>query len=232
MAVALGGWVSKEEAFKDLPIGKKVSGQFAIGDVQVPLPDGQWVVAGRGVYAAERSGGSAGPTMAQVALFDVQNGTLRRQIWIRVSLEQGSRWVKSKECDRKNIFHVQSEELPQVYSYFCWTVNHYRMHFDPKTAGAVSEASKYMQDNSIKFPDTMLAATFYMSVDPMYLEARYYFNPETEGISPSKNPAWDGNDWHVSRIHQFPDKLLYAEKTKAWAADWREKVKKGFHKKL
>jgi hypothetical protein len=225
--------VSKEDAFKDFPVGKKVSGQFAIGDVQVPLPEGDWVMAGRGVYAAKTSGNNAGPTMAQVALFDAQNATLRRYIWIQTSLEQGGlSWVKPKDCDRKNVFHVQSEELPQVYSQFCWVINHLRVHFDPKSGGAVAEASQYMRDNSINFPDTMLATIFYMSVGPKYLQIAYSLNPEVDGISPSKNSAWDGNDWHISRLHRFPDKQQYAEKTKAWATEWKEKVKQGFHKKL
>ena len=46
-ALALGAWISKEDAFKDLPLGKKVSNPFPIGKVHVPLPEGEWVVAGR-----------------------------------------------------------------------------------------------------------------------------------------------------------------------------------------
>ena len=230
MAFALGGWVSKEEAFKDLPLGKKVSNPFPIGDVLVPLPEGEWVVAGRAVTASK----GTGKAMASIALFDVQNGILRRYIWIYTNLEQsGSHWTKSSECDRKNIFHVQNEELPQVYSHFCWTINHYRMHFDPKDSSpAVIEMSQYIRDNNIKFSNTMLGTGFYMAVGPKYLETKYYLNPEAEGISPSKNTSWDGNDWHVSRVHLSPDKLQYAEKMKAWAAEWREKIKNGFHRKL
>jgi hypothetical protein len=196
MALALGGWVSKEDAFKGLPLGKKVSNPFSIGEVQVPLPEGEWVVAGRAVYAAKQTGaGTGGPGMAHIALFDVQNGILRRQVWVRTSLETGvSRWVKPKDCDRKNVFHIQSEELPQVHSQFCWVINHHRMHFDPKGEGATLEASQYLRDNGIKFPNTMLTTTFYMSVGPKYFEARYYLNPEAEGISPSKNTSWDEND--------------------------------------
>ena len=233
IALALGAWTSKEEAFKDLPVGKKVSNPLPIGKMHVPLPEGDWVVLGRGVSEAGSTGGKATAegTMLTLRLGNIVGGKLRGYVHLYATLEypRVSKWTKSKDCSRTDIHLVQNEELPQVHSFFCWTVNHYAMSFNPKESSSM-EASRYFKDNNVSFPDTMLGVKYIMAVGPKYLAATYHHNPEFEGIAPSRNSKWDQNDWHKSRIHQFPDKAQYVEKTKTWAAGWREKVKADFAK--
>lgn len=233
-ALALGAWISKEDAFKDLPLGKEVSNPLSIGKVHVPLPEGEWVVVGRHTSETGATGGAhtAGGVMGTLALADILDGKLRGYIRIYTTLEYPTspRWTKPAECSRGNMLFVQNEELPEVYSFFCWSLNHSTMHFDPKTGNDVKETSEFFKAKNVGFPDTMLAATFYMSIGAKYLRVKYYKNPEIEGIPPSQNAIWNKNDWHKSRIHQFPDKARYAEKMKIWATGWREKVKADFDK--
>ncbi len=230
-ALALGAWTSKEEAFKALPIGKMVANPLPIGKAHVPLPEGEWVVLGRGVSEAGATGAAhtTGGTMLTLRLGDIVGGKLRGYVHIYTTLEypRVSKWAKSKECGRTDILLVENEELPQVHSFFCWTVNHYAMSFNPKESSSM-EASRYFKDNNVSFPDTMLGVKYVMAVGPKYLAATYYRDPEFEGIARSGNAGWKQNDWHKSRVHQFPDRVQYVEKTKAWAAGWREKVKAEF----
>lgn len=230
-ALALGAWISKEEAFRDLPLGRKVPNPLPIGKVHVPLPEGEWVVIGRNVGQTGATGGArtAGGTMGTLLLGDIVGGKLRGYTFISTTLEypQGNKWAKPKDCSRTDTLLVRNEDLPQVYSFLCWTINHYSMRFSP-TVSSVAEASRYFKDNGVAFPDTMLGARFIMSVGVKYLSVTYHWNPEFEGIAPSRNSDWAQNDWHKSRIHRFSDKAQYAEKTKAWADAWREKVKASF----
>lgn len=232
-ALALGAWISKEEAFKDLPLGKKISNPLPIGKVHVPLPEGDWVVIGRSVAETGARGGAltSGGTMGILLLGDIVQGKLRGYTSISTTLEypRGSQWAKPKDCGRTDILLARNEELPQVYSFLCWTINHYSMRFNP-TAASVAEASRYFKDNGISFPDTMVGVKFIVSVGAKYLSVTYHGNPEFEGIAPSRNSDWAQNDWHKSRIHRFPDKARYAEKTKAWATGWREKIRADFDK--
>lgn len=232
-ALALGAWISKEDTFKDMPLGKKVSNPLPIGKVHVPLPEGDWVVIGRNVTETGATGGAmtAGGTMGTLMLGDIVGGKLRGYVLIYTTLEypRGNKWTKPKDCSRTDTLLVRNEELPQVHSFFCWTINHYSMRFNPKVP-SVAEASQYFKDNNVSFPDTMLGVKFIISVGIKHHRVTYHWNPEFEGIAPSKNSVWAQNDWHKSRIHQFPDKAQYAEKTKIWATGWREKIKADFDK--
>lgn len=238
IALALGGWVSKDEAFKDLPLGKKVSNPFSIGDVQVPLPEGEWVVAGRRVSESTASGAAftTSATLASVILVDVAEKKMRSAIMITTPLDYGTtaRWNKARECSRQDMLFSANDELPQIYSHFCWWTNHRRFSFDGEWAKRdhIKEMMSGFAANGIPLPGNTLTTGFEMAVGQKYIYLTYDRNPEIEDISRSRNIGWSESDWHKNRIHEFPDKLQYVEKMKAWAAEWKEKVKQGFHKKF
>lgn len=237
IVIFLGGWISKDDAFKNYPLGAKASNPFRIGDVSVPLPPGDWVIAGRRVYDSNVRGPSFSnnTTMAHIILVDVFEKKLRGTISIITPLEYGttSSWTKSNDCARDDMLHRGNDELPQIYSHFCWRINHRRFSFDGEAAkwDSIKEMIAGFQSNGIALPGNTLTAGFIMAVGRNYLSVAYDRNPEIDGIARSREVAWSTSDWHKDRIHQFPDKQQYADKMKAWAMGWKEKIKEGFHAK-
>lgn len=235
-ALALGAWISKEDAFKDLPLGKKVSNPLSIGKIHVPLPEGEWVVAGRRVGQARAVGAGThnDETMADVILVDIADGTLRGLISIYTVLDYGKlrRWSKTDFCKNENLFYRQEDEIPGLHSYFCWGVTHHRMGGSANFAGRdhIKERTEFLASKNVAMPAVMMAAEFHIASGPKLLNVVYRRNPDLKKIPPSQTGEGRTSDWHKSRIHQFPDKAQYAEKMKIWATGWREKVKADFDK--
>ena len=62
-----------------------------------------------------------------------------------------------------------------------------------------------------------------------YLDVTYLYNPESVGFISSFPSDWSTSDWHINRIHQYPERLSYIEKLKEDHIEMHKKIKLGFN---
>lgn len=77
-----------------------------------------------------------------------------------------------------------------------------------------------LDERRVTVPSTMLGAMFRYASHERLLIAKFFFNPEVEGITPSAKVAWLDNDWNKYNLARNLDKSRYVQRLEAWAAKW------------
>lgn len=228
VVAAASGWMSVAERDRHFPIGRTVAGSVKVGFVTVPLPPGDWIVVGR---AAPDS--TLGTGMIRIYLANVQGTHLKGLILINASAAdtKATRWRESKTCTRKDLFYVTADRKSGGFADFnCMWLNHERATATRAYAARPDyiEMNAYLRERKIAVPTNFAIVGYEYGDMNKWLQVRYRFNPDLDGIAPTKNAEWSVSDWHRDRIHHHPDKLRYMERLKKWAEDWRPKVGAGF----
>jgi hypothetical protein len=215
-----------QSVFKQ-PIGAKVSGSFEIGQARLPLPEGEWTVLGK---MEERSyGGPSGVIIQRVFLAQFQNGALSRAV-LASSNEEGVRfgWKRNTNCDRVDMHFVSADKNYDVQNQQCWWVNHVTTAVGNSTWKSITDAYAYMDKNNIRRPSTVVGVFYSLVRGSNFVDAIYWFNPESDGFEPPKTIDWRNNDWHKSRIVGDPKKGAYIDRLKTWGTSTLPRVQAAF----
>lgn len=211
-------------------LGAVYSGTFIDGGSKVPLPPGEWTVAGTNIRET-----NLGNVMSQSILFQADKGIVKGMVVVLLSRTPGSDfgnrsgWESSRYCQRTNLWFLEVDANETGGEQDCWGVNH-RVMTPAKwdRYPAWSKARDYIEKNNLKVASNMVFVFYTLATNNDYLSAKYYFNPELEGLSPPAADSWTRSDWHKDRIAEHPDKQTYAERLKTWGEKWRLKVREDF----
>ena len=199
---------------------------FSVGLTQIPLPMGQWVLAGM-----ENDTTSLGTPMMRGYLARTNSGSLTGLIWFSINTEFSSgTWPQSSFCEKENLIFMKkirnySEDVD------CWALDH-RTMTAKSNRKAVMQLFDYLKRLKIEMPITMVAVKYRKTDNSKQVSLNYYFNPEVEGFSPPKQASWRANDWHRDRIYLDPEKVAYVDRLKLWGREWKRNVDAGFEGEL
>lgn len=220
----LGAVSAQADEFKS---GQAYRGQIAIGDkgVVVPLPPGEWRIAGYDTINFTDSRRAKKLKIHRVSMVHVQDGVLHGVIrFLTPDRRVTSGFAPAKFCDRKDIHHIVNNGNYRK-DRDCWGVNHYNFSPWSKMPEYVDEMYLWLGDNNVKLPGYMIATTFNIAASSRFLDVTYFFNPEVEGLEPS-DPAvrWSASEWHSYRVAKGSERADYIQKMIAWGQDWHQKV--------
>jgi len=205
-------------------MGKTVRGHVAAQGTSVPLPAGEWIVVAH--FPAPDPGGVESLFLAQM-----RQNKLSRAVLIQASRQAGESatgFRQSAQCARTALLYVKTIANEEFGRQDCWTINHnISTRSERETPPVIRAAIGDLELRGVKYPPVLLSAFFRLADQQSFLHAVYYFNPETDGIS-SRPAIWDESDWHRNYIHQYPNKIAYVEKLRAWAEAWHPAVREGF----
>jgi hypothetical protein len=216
------------------PLGTKVAGTVDIGGAQFALPAGDWVVMGRHRRNAGTISGSPAPPIGSVYLGEARNGVLARTVIAEANTELNTGWSRWQDCDRKDMLHVTADRNFNPRDQECWWINHYTQSLGRdafRQYEHFNEAYRYMDENGIRRPATMLALSYIRVDGGQFLNIRYAFNPELAGFAPAKQ-SWRENDWHRDRYRDDPKKIAYVDALKGWGEAMLPFVRQGVRKNL
>lgn len=200
----------------------------ANGRVAVPLPSGEWIVAGADVSKA-----SYANQIEETMLVNVVGGQVNGYVEIRTPLSASTNgWVKSSLCDRSDIHHVFKLSNTAGGVQDCWGINHYRMTIAGKVPAYIEQTRDYIVSHKINSPLNAIAVEYRFADKPYFVDVKYFFNPEVDGFTPPKIAEWATSDWHRDRVYMDPAKVAYIDKIKTWGREWYPKVKAGFEGNL
>jgi hypothetical protein len=205
-------------------MGKTVRGHVAAQGTSVPLPAGEWIVVAH--FPAPDPGGVESLFLAQM-----RQNKLSRAVLIQASRQAGESatgFRQSAQCARTALLYVKTIANEEFGRQDCWTINHnISTRSERDTPPVIRAAIGDLELRGVKYPPVLLSAFFRLADQQSFLHAVYYFNPETDGIT-SRPAIWDESDWNRNHIHQYPDKIAYVEKLRAWAEAWHPAVREGF----
>ena len=110
-------------------------------------------------------------------------------------------WNPPKFCKRTNVYFIQSFKGNK--SYACWMVNHSRSDIE-SNKGFWAKVREYEIANKIKGPDIYVYFQHQYSRGPKVWGARYYYNPELDGVPKPKHLEWETNEFHKQRVMNYP----------------------------
>jgi len=207
------------------PTDKIEAGYVATQGMTVPLPPGQWVVVAH-LPAADANG------VESVFLAQMRREKLSRAVLVQASTqadESATGFQRSAQCARPALLYAKTISNEEFGGQDCWTIDHTESTQPGRdTPPIIGAATGELEARGIKYPPVLLAAFFRLADQQRSLDVVYYLNPETDGIT-SKPANWDESDWNRNSIYQYPDKIAYVEKLRAWAETWHPAVRDGFH---
>jgi len=206
------------------PMDKTATGYIVAQGMTVPLPPGQWVVVAH--FSAADHGGVESLFLAQI-----RRDKVSRAVLVRASTqaeESATGFQRSAQCARPALLYAKTISNEESGRQDCWTIDHnVSMQPERDASPIIGAAIGELELRGIKYPPVLLSAFFRLADTQRSLDAVYYLNPETDGIR-SKPGSWDESDWNRNGISQYPDKIAYVEKLRAWAETWHSAVRDGF----
>ena len=215
---------------KHFAVDSRVTGPVVIGRKQIPLPDGDWVVAARDTSYSKLS-------TPQVALVLVNRNPSDPAFGIAiytnvVSTQSTTGWTPLSTCTRKDVLSPSPSYSEKGGGEECWFINHQIMTRTSRASKLQADALDYMHAHHMRLPNTTVYTGYRIADERDYLTVRYHFNPEAEGFVPDQGGGWRTSDWHRDRIDRDPRRVAYIDARKKWSADWLRKVRAGFRGNL
>jgi uncharacterized membrane protein len=194
------------------------SGTIEIAGRHIPLPPGEWLLAG----SAQDSAGPAetrpyGAIETRI-LFKLAGATVEDFITIRANaLPVTGSWGPAPECDRTDILFT-SVFYRAAHENFCGFVNHVVNGRDIGSSPAWIAALDLAAQNGWRLPATWLMAGFRIADRHDMLDVRYHLNPELAGFA-RDDADWAASAWSPVRVALDAQRVAVAERLARWVME-------------
>ncbi|MBI3374542.1 MAG: hypothetical protein HY017_22685 [Betaproteobacteria bacterium] len=207
-------------------MGQSLTGELAIQGRTIPLPDGNWTVAAH--FPVSRAG-----SVESVVLAQSRDGKLLKALVAqaaRLPADQANGFRKSPQCGRTNLLFSKTLSNQDFDKQDCWTINHVPVAplREPTAPGIFRAAVGELDAKAIALPSVLMSTYFRLADKQGFVNAIYYFNPESEGITSSSTSIWEESDWHRNYIREYPEKVAYFRKLQTWSEHWHARVQQAF----
>lgn len=225
---------SRAESLHNLPIGTVVRDVAELGERQIPLPPGEWLLVAKQVRQSPNRTNVTAPSvpLADVYLVQITNGTMVHAIYATTNLESHfGGWVRDRSiCDRNDTHFNKSDRNYNERDTECWNVNHFGLTLPNNPPQVAVDFYRFTDDKHR--PKTALVNQFFIVKNSDFLQIMYVWNPEADGFPDTPTAAWAGNPWHRDLIQNDPARLAYVAKLKAEGERLFPLVKRGFDHQL
>lgn len=189
--IALACSVCSTQAPAEMPTANRVlHGTVTVGEKQVPLPQGAWIVAASTYERLPDTAPAAAAAAVGVVLFQVERGRVDAFIQIQTNaVPAPGDWGLARECVRSDIHHAAIHGFQPGAGGSCSYVNHVVMAKEPQPGSAWETASRLAAARGWALPPVWLMAGFRFSGDEDALDVRFFFNPSRLPLAPAVKPA-------------------------------------------
>ena len=173
---------------------------FDFGRKQIPLPEGEWQLAGRSYTTISALSGTGYGAIESAVLFQLDKNVVAGFIIVRRNVMpiQGG-WGTAADCSRDDIYEAitfdESADRP-----FCGFISYIVTDVSDSSDGAWKAAVDTARRRSLTMPTTWLMVGYRLSDRNDMLDIRYHFNPELQGFAPAAGRTWADNSWSKSRL--------------------------------
>jgi len=194
--------ISFAAKFNPYQPGDIVENEVAYGKkAKFPLPPGKFKVA---VVFKERE-------FHDTVLYQLdENGVMRWQVHVYATgRTQWQYWNPPPFCKRTDVYFIKKKLANKKYA--CWMVNHTRSDIGADR-GIWKRVRAYEVSNKINQPDILVYSSHDYSKGSKVFGSSYFYNPELDGIPPPKNLEWATNEFHMQRVHKYPEHEEFLKK--------------------
>jgi len=214
--------------------GRSYSGSMRVNGFSVPLPTGNWLMLANDNVKL--------PTAAGELIYIGQIAKKRLIGLIRItavrSLEQpGTGFRVAPGCidHQEDNNYVMSEEMIPNGHQACWIIGITNTNSLQQWADRAAKidslnraAAGDLAAKGVSYPQDLIDVRFTRAETWGVLEVKYFFSPETAGITSNEALSPRDSDWFVQNISRFPEKQAYVDKLKQWATQFWPRFKSAF----
>jgi len=218
-------------------VGKVYKGSIQLQSLDIPLPEGEWLVIGSGNKETTVTGGrsnDATDDQFQVVLLKKSDlGQVIGLLFISTDM-MGNKLIGYSPgivFNRTDVHHVVVNNNDNLGAHDCWLINHSIVPKISKNTVAKKEAFKYFESNKIVIPKIMIESYHHFTGKynkNKLLDYSYLINPEIDGFDSPKDTDWSTCEWNLLQINKDHKKVEYIEKLKVEGAAMHEKLHKAF----
>lgn len=219
------------------PPGTRVVGNFRLGNVIVPLPEGQWVLVGRG--EARGSSGTGPIPLAEVYIAESIDRRISRLVYARAPNGNPgvNGWTRDTGlCDSTDFFHVKATpfyDSPRKAN--CFIASHWIEPSPSQVATFIlgrKEFYDYLKREGFSWPEIRVGSSHVLNNRKDFLTAQYIFNSEVLGIDVGPAVDWKSAEWHKDRIEGHPDKRLFMQMVRDFGESIYPYLEKGLNAEI
>lgn len=215
--------------------GTKLAHVVPIRSIQVPLPQGDWVVAGDAQYDFHETSFGAYGRMRNIILFRVAGRRVDAVAEINANvLPTGDGWGIPGECTRTDLV-AAVVRYKSGWDAACFFISHALS--DDAAGGsrgpaAWPAAATYAARERLVVPRLWLTAGFRVADRSSVVDLRISFDPTARGIARETPRRWKDSAWAGERLATDAPRKALGETVGAWAIAFLGLVESGMRGRL
>ncbi|HEX3402943.1 MAG TPA: DUF2061 domain-containing protein [Acetobacteraceae bacterium] len=214
-----------------LTIGDKVSNHLMLGNKQIPLPAGEWVLAGLGTQPFTMPALGAFGTIQTAVLFLPRGDRIDAVLEVNTNtIPVNDGWGRAKACQDGQQFLLLTH-YKTGWETSCAFVEATRFGADSAGPPAWEQARGFARQAKLDMPDLWLTAGFRVSDRQDLVDARFHFNPAlTLGTAAANHTELA--DWSPDAVKQDPLRLAAVQVVTSWASGFDAWVERGLRNQI
>lgn len=210
--------------------GQTVTGMVSLGEKQIPLPEGDWTVAGTGRTVADLDRYGAHGTIESLVLFRLRAGAIDAIAEISANSVPGDQgWGVPEDCTKKDLV-LAVNRFRSAWEGSCFVVKLSALRFDGGTPKPWQEAVDFARGHGWTLRGAWVTAAFRESDRRDLVDARFHFDPASQGFAPIT--AEGAASWSPQQVQANSLKLGYLGQISAWAGGFDRLVDLGLRNQL
>jgi uncharacterized membrane protein len=231
VVLALLVWVTAVAPAAALSVGDRLSGHLTLANKQIPLPRGDWVMAGLGTQAFTMPAIGAFGAIQTAVLFLVRGDQIDAVLEVNTnSIPVNDGWGRTKSCAEGKQFLLLTH-YKTGWETSCAFVE--PTNFGAESAGppAWEQARGFASQHKLAMPGLWLTAGFRVSDRQDLIDLRFHFNPRlTLGTSAAK--LTELTDWTPDAVKADPLRFGAVQVVSSWASGFDVWVERGLRNQI
>jgi uncharacterized membrane protein len=229
--IALASMTASPASAATVAVGDKLSHHLTLGNKQIPLPVGEWVVAGLGTQPFTMPALGAFGTIQTAVLILARGDRVDAVLEVNTNtIPVNDGWGRTRSCaDAKQFLLLTRYKTGWETS--CAFVDVTRFGADSAGPPAWEQARGFARKAKMSMPDLWLTAGFRVSDRQDLVDVRYHFNPELM-IGASAARLTKLSDWSPEAIKADPLQLGAMQVVADWTSGFDMWVERGLRNQI
>jgi uncharacterized membrane protein len=212
-------------------VGDKLSHHLMLGNKQVPLPAGEWVVAGMGTQPFTMPALGAFGTIQTAVLFLATGNRIDAVLEVNTNtIPVNDGWGRTKYCADRNQFQLVTR-YKTGWETSCAFVEATQFGADSVGPPAWEQARGFARKAKLTMTDLWLTAGFRISDRQDLMDVRFHFNPALMlGASAANLTALA--DWTSDAVKADPLRLGAVQVVSSWTSGFDAWIERGLRNQV
>ena len=210
--------------------GQSVAEKLSLGAKQIPLPAGEWRVAGYGSNVPGEGVFGAFGAIQNLIAFRLQDGAIDMLAEVSVNaLPVVDGWGLSRDCLRSDIY-LTVTRYKSGFDGSCYFVKRTVPATSDESHRAWAAAKTYATEQGLRLPPAWITVGFRLFDRQDVVDVRYHFNPATRGLGAAGMQQSEA--WKVDRVDKDPHKRKFVEDLSLWGLHTAAYVEAGLRNRM